>query len=246
MPEVLISADENNEQVMMWLDHYGISYQRSKYSFEVGDYIVGGYEDDDGYYGKIVVEHKTMIDFVNSLFSERMNNQEVDLSFNFRLSILCVVGMVEMELSTAKMQFSPDTTSEQYDKALTSILAGKVSAMWKRSNQGEEGNISYINFDTERAFVLFLRELNKWVDKEDARIPKMERLSRRSEWQMQFFLQSIPDVGELIAKNLMFNFDNPYDLITASIGELRAVEGIGPKTADKIFNFFRSNWKKIF
>lgn len=230
----------------MWLEHYGISYQKSKHSFEVGDYIVGGYEDDEGYYGKIVVEHKTMVDFVNSLFTERLNNQEVDLSYNFRLSILCVVGMLEMELATAKMKFAPDTTPEKYDKALTSIIAGKVSAMWKRSNQGAEGNISYINFDTERAFALFLRELNKWVNKEDPRIPRMERLSRRPEWQMQFFLQSIPDVGEQIAKNLMFAFNNPYDLINASIDELKVVEGIGPKTAEKIFIFFRDDWEKIF
>ena len=238
MSQILISANETNYRVRELMDLWGVPYKISKHSFEVGDYIVGGYEDNDTIYGSIVVERETVTDLWGKLKSGRGNNQLVDLSYNFRLSVLAIVGYLETDL--------PVNTGADFSKMINSILAGVVSAAWKKCNQGAEGNIAVINFISEEHFVLFLKELLSWVDKEDPRIPKMERLSRKPEWQYLFWLQSIPGVGELRAKNLMFAFPTPLELVNATKEQIEKVEGFGKKTAQGVYDFFRKPNNPVF
>lgn len=237
---ILISADEHNAEIIIWLDHHKVPYTISKHSFEVGDYIVGGYEDEEAVYGKIVVEHKTVKDYIASLHTNRMNNQEVDLSYNFRLSVLAITGLLEMEVAEIKQKYADGMTVKSFYFSLTTTAAGLVSSMWKRANEGEEGNIAVLMFDTPQAFVLFLQQLDRWSETEDPRIPKMERLSRFPEYQYQFFLESIPGLGKHRARVINDNFDTPYDLVNASIEELKSLQGIGEVTAKTVYAFFRN------
>lgn len=244
MTDILVSADEHSEEVFHWLNKLGVPYKVSSHSFDLGDYIVGGYEDEETVYGNIVVERATVNDYWEKLKARRMNNQLVDLSFNFRLSVLAIIGSIETGLS--------DEAQVDYQTAIHSMLAGIVSAGWKKCNQDvteeyeEGGNIVVINFVTEYAFVVFLKELLERSTKEDPRIPRMERLSRRPEWQMQFFLQSIPGIGEGLCKSLMFHFPCPFYLVTATVEDLMMIEGIGKIKAKSIYDFFRTPINPVF
>lgn len=238
MTQVLISADEHNVHVTDVFDKYGITYIQSSHSFELGDYIINGYEDESFVYGDIMVEAESVGDMWGKIKSGRGNNQLVDLSYNFRLSVLAIIGYIELDL--------PKQAKVEYMDYMSSVMAGVTSASWKRCGEGAEGNIAVMNFTTYTSFALYLGELAKWSEIEDPRIPKMERLSRKANWQYYFLLQTIPGVGELIAKNLIFSFPKPYDLIIATVEQVQAVEGIGKKKAQDIYDFFRNEIDPMF
>lgn len=247
MTPILISADEAPKASITidLLKKLKIPYEIANISFDLGDYIINGWVDKSKKpHGAAVVERTTVIDLWGKIKSGRGNNQMVDLSSNIRLSILAVIGYIEMDLA--------DNIKTTYGHAMASMLAEAVSVVWKRANIDIHetfiggGNISLINFTNEYTFVLFLKELLKWCDIEDPRIPRMERLSRRSEWQYLFWLQSIQGVGELLSRTLALEFPTPYDLVTASKERLVKVEGIGKGRAEMLYNFFRTKQNIIY
>ena len=239
MNQLLVSADEKNEAVIALLKKWGIPYEVASISFKVGDYLINGYLDEEGNpHGSMLVERVTVADWWGKIKSGRSNNQMVDLSFNVRLSVLAVVGYMELNL--------PEEIHADYVQVTSSLVAGFVSACWKKCNQGAEGNVAVINCLSEEFFVLLLKELIKWCDVQDPRIPKIERLSRNPDWQYLFFLQTIPGVGENLSKTLAYVFPAPYKLVTATAEEIQAIEGIGKKKAQTIYDFFREERGLIF
>jgi len=239
MAQILISADEENDKVIALLDKWEIPYEIATISFKIGDYLINGYLDEEGNpHGSMLVERVTVGDWWGKLKSGRSNNQLVDLSDNVRLSVLAVIGHIELNL--------PAQVQVDYVVATSSLVAGFVSSCWKKCNQGAEGNVAVINCLSEEFFVLFLKELLKWCDIQDPRIPKIERLSRNPDWQYLFFLQTIPGVGDNLSKILAFKFPTPYDLVTASVEEIQDTEGIGKKKSQTIYDFFREQRGLVF
>lgn len=247
MGKVLISANEASQapRVLELLKVFGIPHEVAPISFELADYIINGWIDADNKpRGAMMVERTTVADYWGKIKSGRGNNQLVDLSASIRLSILAIIGYLETDL--------PSQIQTDYHSAMGGLLAGVVSAVWKRANIDIHetftggGNISVINFISEEGFVLFLNELLKWCDIEDPRIPKIERLSRKPEWQYLFWLQSIHGIGEHRSRALMFAFATPYDLITASVEEINAVEGFGKVLSQNLYNFFRNPPNPVF
>lgn len=241
MTQILISADEAPKAITIidLLKELGIPYEIASISFDLGDYIINGWVDErDKPHGAALVERVTVPDMWGKMKSGRGNNQMVDLSSSIRLSILAVIGYLELDLA--------DQIKTDYSHAMASMLAESVSIVWKRANIDIHetftggGNVSLINFTNEYTFVLFLKELLKWCQIEDPRIPRIERLSKRPEWQYLFWLQSISGVGELLSRTLAFEFPVPYDLVTASKERLLEVEGVGKGRANMLYNFFRN------
>jgi DNA excision repair protein ERCC-4 len=57
-------------------------------------------------------------------------------------------------------------------------------------------------------------------------------------------LQAIPDVGPKKAEILLDAFGSPADIAVASVEQIEAVEGIGPKGARKIYSVFHGDSKE--
>ena len=51
-------------------------------------------------------------------------------------------------------------------------------------------------------------------------------------------MSSLPNVGEVLARNLIDHFGSIADIANASVEELREVEGVGEKKATQIYEAF--------
>jgi ERCC4-type nuclease len=58
--------------------------------------------------------------------------------------------------------------------------------------------------------------------------------------QQSFLLQAIPEIGPAKAKRLLDTFGSPFGVASASVDDLRAVDGIGEAAATKIHQVFHS------
>ncbi len=52
--------------------------------------------------------------------------------------------------------------------------------------------------------------------------------------QQEYVVSAIPEIGPVVAKNLLKHFGTVAALMSASREELMVVELVGPKTADRI------------
>ena len=187
----------------------------------VGDYVV------EGNNGTVAVERKAITDYINSLVSGRLNNQLYNLSTYYEYSFLAIVGYISYALMYSKFK------REAY-------IASLVSSSLKRSPTGKTGQIIIINLETDFDFALFIKSLQKFLDeKELYRIPRLVVKDKKD--ILSTPLTAIPGIGEEKAKKIMEEFGSLYNLCKADVKEIMKVEGIGKKTAEKIYRFLRGD-----
>ncbi|KAF5414526.1 MAG: 3'-flap repair endonuclease Xpf [Candidatus Methanogaster sp.] len=211
-------ADFSGEGLVAYIDHReirsGVSHileaagvEVAMRTLEIGDYLLSD---------RVCVERKTTNDFISSLISGRRElfGQISDLARTFDKPVLIIEG----DDLYGQRQIHPNAVRG----ALTAIAI-------------DFGVPILMSKDAEDT-ALMIAAIAKREQQEHGREVAMHgtRSAMMLPQQQEYVVSAIPEIGPVVAKNLLKHFGTVAALMSASREELMVVELVGPKTADRI------------
>ena len=176
-------------------------------TLEIGDYLLSD---------RVCVERKTTSDFISSLISGRRElfGQISDLARTFDKPVLIIEG----NDLYGQRQIHPNAVRG----ALTAIAI-------------DFGVPILMSKDAEDT-ALMLAAIARREQQDHGREVAMHgtRSAMMLPQQQEYVVSAMPEIGPVVAKNLLRHFGTVAAVMSASREELMAVELVGPKTADRI------------
>ena len=185
----------------------------------LGDYIVNN---------TIIVERKAASDFINSLVIGHLKSQVYRLTKAYSNPVLAIIGNIYIE--------AQERISRQ-------ALIAQLASLTARYNlEGARGKISLITFETDYDFALYLNYLDKkTIDNKPFINPELENIDKSDiDALKNAMLSLIPDLGEVLIKNLLRKFGSIRNIANTSVKELTEVDGLGLRKANVVFMVFNS------
>jgi Fanconi anemia group M protein len=180
-------------------------------NLEVGDIILSN---------DVVVERKTVEDFVNSLLDGRLFSQAKELKRNFSKPLILVEGEID---DVYKVR---NVNSDALRSAIVSLYLDFQIPIFFCKDYKES---------VEFAYTIAKRE--QLGNKKAVSLRGAKKLLDVKEMQ-QYFVEGLPTIGPNAAKLLLEKFGCPKNIANASIDELKEVEQIGSKKAEEIRKLF--------
>ena len=185
----------------------------------LGDYIVND---------TVIIERKTASDFVNSLVTKHLKSQVYRLTKAYTNPVLAIIGNIYIE--------AQERISRQ------ALIAQLASLTARHNLEGVRGKISLITFETDYDFALYLIYLDKkTAENKLFTNPDLEELDKNDiEAVKNGLLSSVPNLGNVLVKNLLCKFGSVRNIGNASVKELSDADGVGLKKAKVVFRVFNS------
>jgi Fanconi anemia group M protein len=181
----------------------------------VGDYILSD---------RVVVERKTVEDFLSSLMDKRLFAQAIEMKRNFSSPILIIEGTDDI--------YSLRGINEN-------AIRGAIASL------SIDYGIGIIRTENETDTAKFLHLIAKREQLDENRPVSLrgEKKPALLEEKQRFILESLPNVSSVLAKRLLERFGSVQNVINASKKELGEVAGIGEGKAEEIVTTIRSRYK---
>ena len=209
----LVIVDPRERSLARMLESMGVGVTLRV--LEVGDYVVSD---------RVGIERKTADDFVDSLVGAERNifAQLKDLARSYERPILILEGR-----DLYARQVHPNAIRG----ALASIAVDFGVAIIPTADEDE--TVSVIA-------AIARREQQAGGGAPHAHGKKTHRTLKE---QQEYLVSSIPGVGNAVAKNLLRHFGSVERVFAASAEELKEVELVGPKTAERIRELVGGEYK---
>lgn len=207
-PKIIVDYREKNSLIISEIMNLGIEIEFKE--LKVGDYIVKD----------VVIERKTISDFVSSMINKRLFNQMQELQ-QYQNRLLLIEGIKKQEL------YSDNSNEGVSANAIRGFL---LSIILKH-------NIPIIFSKNYEDSAKFISVLVKKQAKEISLNAKKRTLSQKE--QLQYILEGFPGIGPKNAKKLLEKYKTLQDIINAPEEELRKEIG---KKADSIINLRKSHY----
>jgi ERCC4-type nuclease len=200
----------------------------------LGDYLIASEN------GSVIVERKSVHDFISSVRSNRLWDQllrlmkaEEVLGYRIRRRILLIQGSVEKYLRSIARYSIRDT-----EVFWSQIMGAFLEILYVYNTP-----IIFIEKDEDlRPFfkTLIRREEKGLNDKlpEAKWYMKRVRSDLPTKDRKRYILSSLPFIGETLARNLLEHFGTISNVANASVDELQEVPKIGKKKAEIIYKMF--------
>lgn len=163
---------------------------------------------------RICIERKTVSDFESSIMDYRLFEQSERLSESFTKPVIIIEG---------------DYMSFNLDK---NVILGTILKLYTKYNI--QVLFSYDPHETSYIISKFA-EKEQVEDKREARIIGRKKAYTMYQWQL-LILSSIPGIGTKLAKELLKHFKTIKNVATAEIEEIKKVDKIGEKKAERLYN----------
>ncbi len=214
---ILVYADtrEQSSRVTQLLKEMGCEIEVKQ--LEVGDFLLSD---------SVVVERKTIADFVSSIVDGRLFNQLSSMTENFEKPLVLVEGHIYDLFETSNMH------KNALIGALTSIALDCRVPVLFTAGQRETAEFLYVIAKRE--------QLGKT---KQIRL-RIGRKGLTLQGQRQFIVESLPLVGAEMAKKLLKRFGSVKAIVNASEKELQEVENLGKKKAEGIRKALDSKFKE--
>jgi ERCC4-type nuclease len=192
--KITIDYREKNSLVASHLIRLGFEVEFKE--LKIGDYIVKD----------VVIERKTVSDFISSMINHRLLNQIEELK-QFENKLLIIEGISERELY-------PEEDSGINPNAirgflLNILLTHKMPIVFSKNSE-----------DTAK----FISVLSKRKDREINLNAKKKILNKKE--QLQFIVEGFPGVGPKKAKKLLEKFGSVQNIILAPTEDLKEILGV--------------------
>jgi len=212
---VIVDSRERNSSVAKELNDRGVLTKIKQ--IEVGDYVL----TDD-----IVIERKTVDDFLQSIIDGRLYNQLNKMSSNYSSPMILVEGNQD-ELFTLR-----NIHRNAIIGTLTTIaLKYRIPIIFTK-NSAETAEYIYVTAKREQL-----------KSGSDIRL-RVGRKGLTISEQQRFIVESLPSVGSTLAIALLEKFGSIDKIVNATEKDLQQVEKLGPKKAKQIIKIFKSVYKK--
>ncbi len=211
--KVFVDQREIRSHVARELEKLGIEVILK--TLEIGDYVVSE---------RVGIERKTVEDFLSTLMDGRdLFSQISDLARTFERPLLIIEGE---DLYTAR-QMHPNSVRGML--ASVAVDFG-VPVIFSRN---EEDTAAFISILAKREQAGEKKEINLHGRKTALTLKE----------QQEYVISSLPEIGPVVAKNLLRHFGNVERIMSASREELMEVGLVGPKTADRIKEVVGGDYK---
>lgn len=172
---------------------------------EVGDYVVSD---------RVCIERKTAQDFVASIIDPERNlfRQISDLAGSYDKPLLILEG---------RDLYTRQVNPKSIRGAMVSIAIDYGVPIIPTEDRNETAAVIALLAKRERA---------------EGHEPKVHghKTARTLKEQQEYLISAIPSVGPAVARNLLNHFGSIERIMTASTEELKQVELVGPKIAERI------------
>ena len=164
---------------------------------------------------RVGVEFKTVEDFVQSIIDGRLLQQIKNLKNNFERPLLVIEGIEDIY-------------------SVRNVHANAIRGMLAAITVSYGVPVLYTkNFkDTAQLFNIIKKREQEETGKDFSLHPEKKNLSIKE--QQEYIISSLPGVGSGLTKPLLKHFKSVKNVINAEQKELKEVEGIGEKKAEKI------------
>ena len=206
-PKITADYREKNSLVFSSLKSLGIDVEIE--NLKVGDYLVNG----------VVIERKTVSDFISSMLNKRLLRQLEDLK-QHKNPLLILEGIDEREL------YNDDPESGISSNAirgflLSIVLKHKIPIIFTKNYEDTAKFISVIARKKEKEMSL-----------------NVSKKSLNKKEQIQFILEGFPGIGPATSKKLLKEFKTLKSIINTPIEDLKKI--IGKKA--EIFKVLEENY----
>jgi len=222
--DIIIDSREaaKNKDVVEVLKRKGVKVAIS--ALTVGDYYLLAPEGRK----PILVERKTVMDFLNSIRDKRVWEQAKILKEAEEVEEVIPVIILEGSLSAI----------ERFTKwRITAVLRilDELVLSW---------NIRVIPTPNKKSTIEWLvAKIKALGSPERKRPPKLRVKKKPISINEQILYVAEGLVGPVLARKLLLYFKTLRNIANASVGELMRVEGIGEKRAKEIYAIFNTTWK---
>ncbi len=222
------SADDDEDRITITVDNREMSAKvpehlsnlGAKISLEhlpAGDYAVG----------RVLIERKTIQDFVDTLVDRDLFGQVKALADSAIRPVMIVEGG-----SIADLYDLRNIHPNAIRNTLASIAADyDVSLLFTKDA-----------VETAEMIYAFARRENN--DSHAERSRHTSKTSRHTNEALLYILTAFPDVGPKAGRELLREFGSLKRVLTATKEELMAVKGIGDKTASGIVSMMLKSWEE--
>ncbi|MGB9636829.1 MAG: ERCC4 domain-containing protein, partial [Thermoplasmata archaeon] len=179
---------------------------------------VGDYQIENA----VLVERKSVEDFVNSIIDGRMFQQAKDLCN----ACACPIVIVEGKWNEYTRHISK------------SAIYGAVCSL------AVDFGISVINFENSMEVAHFLFQTVRRIS-DAGRIPKIrfDRKPKTLAELQEYLVAGLPEVSTITTRRLLEHFRIPRRIFNASMEELTQVRGLGAVKAKEIFEVLNTEWR---
>ena len=180
---------------------------------ELGDYQVAG---------SLIVERKTLSDFAVSVIDGRLFTQASRLARTTRATPCIILE------GTKKTHPDLVISRSAMQGAIIALTLVFGLPLLRSSCPQETADL-----------ILFAADQ---LHRRDSTAPKRQGYHPKGRARQQsFLLQAIPEIGPSRAKLLLDTFGSPFGVASATVEDLRTVEGIGEVAATSIFQVFHGS-----
>ncbi len=214
--KVTIFADtrEVNSNIAFYLKDWECDVIEKQ--LKVGDYIVSD---------RVCLERKTISDFLQSVFDQRIFKQVENLIESYQRPLLIMEGSPE------GLFYERDVHPNTIRGVLASIAIDyRIPIIWTHSPKETAAQIYWIAYREQK---MEKRELAIRVNKKN---PSISR-------QQEFLIAGLPGISNLKARKLLQKFKTPEKVFRAKEGQLQKVEGFGEKSVKRIKELLQKEYK---
>lgn len=181
-------------------------------NLSVGDYVVG-----EG----VIIERKSVTDFVKSIFDKRLFDQASKLKETSSNAFIILEGSIER--------------AKRFTSNWNAVLGALVSI------QVGYGIGILLSSDVEDTAYLIYKLGEKFLEpqRRTINLVRKPKLSTLRDAQL-FVVQSFPNIGPVLAEKLLERFGSIKDICNASISDLQKV--LGEKRAEELFKLINSKF----
>jgi len=201
--KIIIDSREASSSIIKELSRLDIDLELK--SLDIGDYVLSD---------RIVVERKTIEDFITSIMDGRLFNQLIKLKSAYEFPLLIIEG--DFSHASSAISF------ESFIGAIVStIIDYKTPIIWTKN-------------PIETASLLFhIAKREQLKEKHEPRIRYEVKPVDPNELK-EYIVAGLPHINKTLAKRLLKKFKTVEKVFTASIKELQEVNGIGEKISKEI------------
>ena len=203
--KIIVDYREKNCLIPYELIDLGVDVEFKE--LKIGDYIAGD----------VIIERKTISDFISSMLNKRIFSQIEDLK-QFENKLMVIEGIEEKELYNDNNEAGVNANAIR-GLLLSITLKHKIPIIFTKNS---EDTAKYL-------FIL----LNK---KENEMSLNAKKKARNKKEQLQFILEGFPGIGPKTAKKLLKEFKSIKNITNASEEELRNILG---KKAEIFFELIK-------
>ncbi len=209
-PTIYVDTRES-KSIIACLEKMGANVQEEQ--LEVGDFVLS--ED-------VVVERKTVDDFVRSIMDNRLFNQLIAMKEKYPKPLLIVQGNRKKVASIGLAAFY---------SSLASALTDFYIPVYTSENDEETAAILY--YIAKREQEEGKRAVRVREGRKPLTIPEIQK----------YVVAGIPGIDAVLADRLLKRFKNVRGVFSATLDELKTVEGVGDKIASRIREVAESNYE---